>query len=139
MAFEVTGILEVVYPEAQVTERFKKREFVLKIQDGGYEEFIKFQLTQDKCQLLNKYQIGDSVTVSFNLKGRPYTKNGETIYYSNLDAWRLATPANAPVSAPAASPATNAQAPTTVVPPASSSSDVAGMTFSEAGNDELPF
>ena len=89
-AFEVKGRLIVKYATQQVTEKFRKREFVLEIANGQYFEQIKFQLTQDKCDQLDQYREGDNINVSFNLRGKPYTnKNGEVIYYTNLDAWRL--------------------------------------------------
>ena len=40
MAFDVTGRVHEIYPEQQVTEKFKKREFVLEIQDGMYQQYI---------------------------------------------------------------------------------------------------
>ncbi|MFM8473654.1 MAG: DUF3127 domain-containing protein, partial [Candidatus Kapaibacterium sp.] len=49
MSFDVTGKLHEIYPEQQVTEKFRKREFVLETQDGMYQQYIKFQMTQDRC------------------------------------------------------------------------------------------
>ena len=88
-SFEVKGKLLVKYNTQQVTERFKKREFVVEIPSGNFAEQVKFQLTQDKCDLLDRYQEGDEINVFFNLKGKPYTKDGVTTYFNNLDAWRL--------------------------------------------------
>lgn len=90
MAFEIVGKLHEVYPEQQVTEKFKKREFVLEIQDGMYQQYIKFQLTQDRCSALENFAKGEEMKVSFNLTGRPgNSKDGSTVYYTNLVAWRL--------------------------------------------------
>lgn len=90
MAFDVTGRIHEIYPEQQVTEKFKKREFVLEIQDGMYQQYIKFQMTQDRCSALDNFSKGDEVKVSFNLTGRPaQSKSGETVYFTNLVAWRL--------------------------------------------------
>jgi hypothetical protein len=144
MAFEVKGKLEVIYDESQVTEKFKKREFVLMVQDGMYPEYPKFQVTQDKCSLLNSFKAGDEVVVSFNLRGRPNTKNGVTTYFTNLDAWKIvpATAAEATNSKPASSGNNSYSSTKTNTPPAvpqGSKSDVSGMTFTEAPDDELPF
>jgi single-strand DNA-binding protein len=100
MSFEVQGRLHEVYDEAQVSEKFRKREFVLEIPDGSYTQYVKFQLTQDKCSVLDQYKVGDEVKVTFNLSGKPFTKNGTTMYFTNLSAWRVeganaAAPANA--------------------------------------------
>ena len=90
MSLETTGVIHELYDEKQITESFKKREFVLKIEDGKYEQFVLFQMTQDRVDILDKYKKGDSVTVSFNLSGKPYTnKEGETKYFSNLTAWKV--------------------------------------------------
>ena len=89
MAYDAQGKLHEIFDEQQVSEKFKKREFVLEIPDGAYTQFIKFQLTQDKCNLLDQYKVGDEVKVAFNLSGKPFTKNGTTMYFTNLGAWRI--------------------------------------------------
>src|SRR5688572_8568401 len=89
MAYDAQGKLHEIFDEQQVSEKFKKREFVLEIPDGAYTQFIKFQLTQDKCNLLDGFNVGDEVKVAFNLSGKPFTKNGTTMYFTNLGAWRL--------------------------------------------------
>ena len=137
--FEVQGKLEVIYDTQQVTDRFKKREFVIEIQSGMYPEYIKMQLTQDRCSLLDGFNVGDIVKTSFNLRGRPYNKGNETIYFTNLDAWRVesaqaASPASPAVNTPPAN-TSSPQAPTAP----SSGSDVTGLSFSEADEDDLPF
>ena len=93
MAYDAQGKLHEIFDEQQVSEKFRKREFVLEIPDGAYTQFIKFQLTQDKCSLLDQYKVGDEVKVAFNLSGKPFTKNGTTMYFTNLGAWRI-EPAN---------------------------------------------
>jgi hypothetical protein len=88
-SFEIKGKLIVKYNAQQVTDRFKKREFVLEIPSGNYTEQVKFQLIQDKCEILDRFSEGDEIHVFFNLKGKPYTKDGTTTYFNNLDAWRI--------------------------------------------------
>ncbi len=89
MSFELQGKIEVIFDTQQVTDRFKKREFVVAFQDGTYTEQIKMQLTQERCDLMDEFNEGDEVKVMFNLKGRAYTKDGKTSYFTNLDAWRV--------------------------------------------------
>lgn len=89
MSFDVQGKMHEIFDEQQVSDKFRKREFVLEIPDGSYTQFIKFQLTQDKCSLLDQFKIGDDVKVAFNLSGKPFTKNGTTMYFTNLGAWRI--------------------------------------------------
>ena len=90
MSLETNGVIHNISETVQVTDKFKKREFVLKTVDGDYEQFIQFQTTQDRTYSLNFVKEGDAVTVKFNLQGKPYTnKEGVTKYFSNLNAWRI--------------------------------------------------
>ena len=89
MAFEIEGRLHKKFDTQQVTDKFQKREFVLEIEDGAYPQVIKFQLTQANCGKLDNANEGDQIKVTFNLKGREYVKEGKTLYFTNLDAWRI--------------------------------------------------
>jgi hypothetical protein len=88
--FEALGTLHEVFNEVQVTEKFRKREFVLEMTNGMYTDYVKFQLVQDKCSALNSFKTGESIKVYFNLSGRKGTsRDGATVYYTNLSAWKL--------------------------------------------------
>lgn len=89
MSYPVTGRLHEIFDEQQVSEKFRKREFVLEVQDGAYPEHIKFQLVQDKTSLVDAFRIGDEVKVTFNLRGRGFNKNGQMLYFTNLEAWKI--------------------------------------------------
>jgi hypothetical protein len=97
-----------------------------------YPEYPKLQLTQERCGLLDSYRVGDMVKVSFNLRGRPYEKGGEKTYFTNLEAWRVEAAGQASAPAPAAKPAAPASKP-------AARPDVSGMSFTEGGEDDLPF
>jgi single-strand DNA-binding protein len=98
-SFETQGKIVEIFAEQQVSEKFRKREFAVEIPDGAYAQTAKFQLTQDKCSLLDQYQVGQEVKVHFNLSGKPFTKNGTTMYFTNLQAWRLEAANSSPVTA----------------------------------------
>lgn len=85
MKFQVDGILHKVFDTEQKSEKFRAREFVIEVSDGKYPQMVKFQLTQDKCEAIDNYQEGSTITVHFNLRGREW--NGK--YFTNLDAWRI--------------------------------------------------
>ena len=85
MAFEVEGKLHKIFPTEQKSASFSAREFVLEVPDGNYPQLVKFQAVQDRCGLLDSYQEGDMVKVSFDLRGREW--NGK--YLTNLNAWRV--------------------------------------------------
>jgi len=84
MSFETTGILHKVFEEQSKSETFKTREFVIKL-DGNYPQFIKFQLTQDRCDLIGNYKEGDNIKVSFDLRGREWNEK----YFTNLNACKI--------------------------------------------------
>ena len=88
--FQIKGKLKVKGNEQSVSERFRKREFVLTDDSSQYPQYISFQLTQDKCSLLDPVNIGDEITVSFNLRGREWkSPQGEIKYFNSLEAWRI--------------------------------------------------
>lgn len=93
MAFELIGKIIVKGDTQQVSEKFKKREFVIEKEDnnGGmvFVDTIKFQLTQDRCSVLDPFSLDDVVKVSFNIKGNKWEKEGRVNYFTNLDAWRI--------------------------------------------------
>jgi hypothetical protein len=93
MNFEITGKLFEIYPTNQKTEKFRSREFVLEVTKQIGErtatDYVKFQTTNDKCDLLNKYKTADTVTVHFNIRGNRWEKDGKVSYFTNLDAWRI--------------------------------------------------
>jgi len=86
--FAVTGRLNEVFAEQQVSEKFRKREFILEL-EGQYPEHIKFHLVQDKCSLIDQVQVGSIIKVEFNLRGRAFTKDNVKSYFTNLEAWRI--------------------------------------------------
>lgn len=93
MSLEVTGKLIVKYDTTQVSNKFSKREFVLELSEdingNMYTNYAKMQLVQNKCEILDKYNIGDNVKVSFNIKGTKYEKDGKVNYFTSLDCWRI--------------------------------------------------
>ncbi|WP_367755478.1 DUF3127 domain-containing protein [Flavobacterium sp. WC2430] len=111
---EVTGKIKVVNPEQQVSASFKKRELVVTTEEQ-YPQHIMIEFTQDKCDLLNNYNIGEPVKVSINLRGREWVNpQGETKYFNSIQGWRIeklvadAPAASAPMpAAQAFAPATN--------------------------------
>ena len=94
----IKGKILEISDTQQVTNTFKKREFVVEYAENPqYPEFIKFELIQDKCDLLNTFKVGDELDVHFNLKGRKWTDpKGEVKYFNSLQAWRLEAASGSP-------------------------------------------
>ncbi|MBI1781611.1 MAG: DUF3127 domain-containing protein [Sphingobacteriales bacterium] len=93
MSFEITGKLAAKYDTVQRTETFRTREFVIeKTEDIGgrmITNYVKFQSVQDRTSIIDRFNIGDELKVSFNIKGTRWEKNGNVNYITNLDAWRV--------------------------------------------------
>ncbi len=93
MAFEITGKIIDISPVIQVSDKFKKREFVIEKKETGgaavFIEYIKFQLTQDKCDLINESFLSEEVKIWFNLKGNKWERDGKINYFTNIDAWKI--------------------------------------------------
>lgn len=89
MTFELSGKLIEKFDEIQVSDKFRKREFVVETTENNFTENIKFQLTQDRCGLIDSVEINDEVKVSFNIRGKRWEKDGRVNYFTNLDAWRI--------------------------------------------------
>ena len=86
---EVTGKIKVINPSLQVSASFKKRELVVTT-DEQYPQHIMIEFTQDKCDLLNNYSIGEPVKVSINLRGREWVNpQGEAKYFNSIQGWRI--------------------------------------------------
>jgi single-stranded DNA-binding protein len=123
---EVTGKIKVINAEQQVSASFKKRELVVATEEQ-YPQFISINFVQDKCDLLNNYNVGDAVKVSINLRGREWVNpQGETKYFNDIQGWRVEKlQAEAPAAAMAPIPPAEAFAPAT--------------NFNEEEHDDLPF
>ena len=93
MAFEITGKIIEISPVNQISDKFKKREFVIEKKETGgsavFIDYIKFQLVQDKCDLINESFMNEEVKISFNLKGNKWERDGKVNYFTNLDAWKV--------------------------------------------------
>ena len=107
MAFEISGKVIEISPVNQVSDKFKKREFVIERKETGgsavFIDYIKFQLLQDKSDLINESYLNEEVKVTFNIKGNKWERDGKVSYFTNLDAWkleRLQTSRGADIAAP---------------------------------------
>jgi hypothetical protein len=131
MNFEIQGTLIVKNDTQVISDRFKKREFVIEKKEtspSGFEfvDTIKFQLVQDKVDLIDSYQLGQNINVHFNIKGNKWEKNGQVNYFVNLDAWKVEEAGAAAQSSPETSAA---------IPPPPPATDIPA----EDGTEDLPF
>lgn len=87
---EIIGELKVVYDTQNVSDKFKKREFVVTIDHHTpYPQHIQMQATQDKCSQLDGFTPGMDVKVQFNLRGREWDGPKGMKYFNTLEAWKI--------------------------------------------------
>lgn len=68
---------------------FRKREVVITTEEQ-YPQFLNIEFTQDKCELMDKFQVGQDVKIGINLKGREWVSpQGETKYFNSIQGWRI--------------------------------------------------
>tara|TARA_B110000438_G_C15462661_1_gene499559 strand:+ start:248 stop:595 length:348 start_codon:yes stop_codon:yes gene_type:complete len=87
----IQGKLIEIFDTIQITETFKKREFIIQEnKNPEYPEFIKVELIQDKVSLLDNLNIGDEVNVLINIKGRKWEdKEGKIKYFNSIQGWKI--------------------------------------------------
>jgi hypothetical protein len=93
MTFEIQGLMHSKKDKVQVSEKFAKRDFIIHIpneKNSQYPDYVSFQCTQDRCDLLKGISKNDLVKVSFNVNGNlAKNKQGEDIAYNNLNVWKI--------------------------------------------------
>ena len=85
MSFEITGKLYKKFATESKSEKFQSREFVIEVADGNYPQLVKFQLVQDRCQILDNYNEGEEIKVHFDLRGREWQGK----FFTTLNSWRI--------------------------------------------------
>ena len=89
MSSEIKGNIFLIRPTQKVSDKFQKREFVI-VTEEKYPQHLQFQCVNDKCSMLESFTEGQSVIVSYNLRGNKYTtKTGEDKYFVSLEAWKI--------------------------------------------------
>lgn len=140
---EVSGRIKMIdETKAFGANGFRKREVVITT-DEQYPQHIMIEFTQDKCDLLNTYTVGEPVKVSINLRGREWVNpQGETKYFNSIQGWRIEKAgAEAPQQGYQQAPQGYSQAPQgyNQAPPASNDRFEPATGFKEEEHDDLPF
>lgn len=121
--YTLKGEIKVIYDIQQISESFKKCEFVVTDASGQYPQTILFQAVQDRSEQLKDFKVGDQVEVTFFLRGREWTnpKDGSIRFFNSLDVWKVEPLGGKAASTPDAVPAENTEA------------------LASDGDDDLPF
>lgn len=126
---EVSGILKFIGETEDIgTSGFQKRDCVVTTEEQ-YPQHILVQFTQDKCNLLANYKIGDKVAIGINLRGREWINpQGEPRYFNTIQGWKIAN----------IQPAHHAQG-TQQAPAPSAPTFAPATNFKDEEEDDLPF
>lgn len=109
---------------------FSKREFVVTTAHDKYPQDIKFEIVKDKCPLLDSFEPGQDVQVSFDIRGNEY--NGK--YFVNLACWKIQAADGSPQGSGGGEPSRR-QSPAA----ASSEPSAADLRSDSDFDDESPF
>ena len=125
--YETSGKLKWIGELQSFASGFTKREFVVTTVADKFPQDLKFEIVKDKCALLDPFEVGQDVAVSFDIRGNEY--NGK--YFVNLSCWKIQGSKGTP-----AAPARPADSGSASGGPEPSPEDLRGAW---GGNDEPPF
>jgi hypothetical protein len=138
---EIVGNIKMI-DETKVVNAsgFRKRDFVITT-DEQYPQHIIINLIQDKCDMLNNFQVGEQVKVHINIRGREWVNpEGQVKYFNDITAWKIdkISASNPNIGTPVAPPTYQA-------PPQNFQQPVNTSPFESISNvnsgpiDDLPF
>lgn len=87
---EVIGKIKLIgETETFGSNGFQKRDIVVTT-DEQYPQMISIQFVQDKCAILDSYQVGQDVKIQINLRGREWINpEGKAVYFNTIQGWRI--------------------------------------------------
>jgi len=85
MSYKIEGVVHAINEPQTFASGFTKREIVIETQGDKYPQQIVIEFLQDKVETLDDIRMGDTVSVSFDIRGREY--NGR--YFNNLVGWNI--------------------------------------------------
>lgn len=88
---KIQGVIYKIEETQNVSEKFRKRDFVLEIQNNeAYVQKVLFTLIMDKVDEIESFSVGEEVEVDFNLQGKEWTSpSGEVKFFNTLSVYRI--------------------------------------------------
>jgi hypothetical protein len=85
------GTIKRINDVQQVSDKFKKQELILVVQDGKYDQTICIEFQQDNCSMLDSFGDGQEVVVEINIRGREWTnpKDNTIRVFNTLVGWKI--------------------------------------------------
>lgn len=87
---EVSGTIKLINETQAFGEKgFTKREIVITTWDE-YPQDLLIEFIKDKCDLLDKFKVGQNVDININLRGREWINpEGQIKYFNSIQGWRI--------------------------------------------------
>lgn len=99
MANQISGKVLVIDDVISIPTRsgntFTKRQIVLDASHYNpmtgqkYENYPAFDFVGNRVNELDNFKVGDLVTISFALNGRPFDKDGKTTYFTSVNGYKI--------------------------------------------------
>ncbi|MCM1140468.1 MAG: DUF3127 domain-containing protein [Muribaculum sp.] len=104
MANQMTGRIFIIQPTQSIPTKsggtFYKREIVLDCTrfdpytgERGYDNYPVFEFSNDRCSLLDAFQPGDVVTISFDIQGTKSSQGDR--YFNSVRGYKIEHRGNA--------------------------------------------
>ncbi len=82
---EITGTVALIGDLQTFESGFTKREVVIKVQSGKYEDDLCLELLKDNVGIADGLTVGDEITAQLNIRSREY--NGR--WFTSVVAWKV--------------------------------------------------
>lgn len=99
MANQISGKVLIIEDEVTIPTRsgntFTKRQIVLDashydpMTGQKFENYPAFDFVGNRVNELDNFKVGDLVTISFALNGRPFEKDGKTTYFTSVNGYKI--------------------------------------------------
>ncbi len=98
---DITGIIHLIKATQKITEKFSKRDIIIKDNSGQYPQYILLEAQKDKIELLDGHGVGDEIKIFYNLRGKLWTSpQGEEKCFNTLVLWKIEGISKAAASSP---------------------------------------
>lgn len=99
MANQISGKVLIIDDAISIPTRsgntFTKRQIVLDashydpMTGQKFENYPAFDFVGNRVNELDNFKVGDLVTISFALNGRPFDKDGKTTYFTSVTGYKI--------------------------------------------------
>jgi|TARA_R110000744_G_scaffold244247_1_gene361143 hypothetical protein len=82
---EITGKIKIINEAEKKSDKFTLRSVIITT-DEKYPQELGIDFFNEKVNELDKFKIGDNVSISVNLRGNEYKGK----YYTTINGWKCA-------------------------------------------------